>query len=59
MSDLPKEEILAAYRQKIQSSDAVYTVGITAGASTPDDILEEVKAGVTVLLKDGFGETKQ
>jgi len=59
VSDLPKEEILAAYRQKIQSSDAVYTVGITAGASTPDDILEEVKAGVTVLLKDGFGETKQ
>ncbi len=59
VSDLPQEELLKAYRDKTAVSDEVFTVGITAGASTPDDILQEVKTGVTVLLKDGSGKTKQ
>jgi len=59
VSDLPREDILTAYRNKTSLLNEVFTVGITAGASTPDDILQEVKAGVTVLLESDSGQTKQ
>ena len=37
---------------------SVFTVGITAGASTPDDILEEVKAGIAKIINTA-GEKQQ
>ena len=46
IDDLNKSEIENMIRQK----PSVFTVGITAGASTPDDILEEVKAGIADII---------
>ncbi len=53
MDDIDTNEVLKLY-DKICDHNKKFTVGITAGASTPDDIIEEVKAGLTdLLLKHG------
>lgn len=45
--DVPTEEL----RRLAALSESVFTVGITAGASTPDDIIEEVKVRIEGILK--------
>ncbi len=53
--DIPEEEFLRIYgefennKDKQQKSQS-FTVGITAGASTPDDIIEEVKVRIERIL---------
>ncbi len=49
-SDLPCDAIKALYRECAVSKNKVFTVGITAGASTPDDILEEVKVRIREII---------
>ena len=53
------DEIAVAEKCKsvLSNSDAVFTVGITAGASTPDDILEEVKVRASEIIITASGET--
>jgi len=51
--ELDKSKILELYNKAILQKSEFFTVGITAGASTPDDILEEVKAGVLQILNSG------
>ncbi len=55
--DICESEVSKLCKAKLSQKNAVFTVGITAGASTPDDILEEVKAGVTVIVQAASGET--
>jgi 4-hydroxy-3-methylbut-2-enyl diphosphate reductase IspH len=55
--ELDKEKISVLCKQKLMQPNTVFTVGITAGASTPDDILEEVKAGVSETIITASGET--
>ena len=55
--ELDREKISALCKQKLMQPNTVFTVGITAGASTPDDILEEVKAGVSETIITASGET--
>ena len=49
-ADLPKDRIKELYRGFKPGKNGVFTVGITAGASTPDDILEEVKIRMTEII---------
>ena len=51
--ELDKSGLLKLYNSKDSQQSKFFTVGITAGASTPDDILEEVKAGVLQILNSG------
>ncbi len=51
--ELDKNGIVALYKSTVPQKSQFFTVGITAGASTPDDILEEVKAGVLHILNSG------
>ncbi|MBP3580152.1 MAG: 4-hydroxy-3-methylbut-2-enyl diphosphate reductase, partial [Clostridia bacterium] len=51
--ELDKNGIVALYKSTFPRKSEFFTVGITAGASTPDDILEEVKAGVLHILNSG------
>ncbi len=51
--ELDKSELLRLYNEEASQTPEFFTVGITAGASTPDDILEEVKAGVLQILNSG------
>jgi len=55
--ELDKERISALCKETLLHPNSVFTVGITAGASTPDDILEEVKAGVSETIITASGET--
>ena len=55
--ELDKEQIISLCKKTLSRPNAVFTVGITAGASTPDDILEEVKAGVSETIITASGET--
>ncbi len=48
--DLPKDRIKELYTSFNKWETQVFTVGITAGASTPDDILEEVKVRIAEIL---------
>lgn len=51
--ELDRNGIAFLYKETLSKKSAPFTVGITAGASTPDDILEEVKAGVLQILNSG------
>ena len=51
--ELDRNEIALLYEKILSQKSKPFTVGITAGASTPDDILEEVKAGVEQILNSG------
>ena len=52
-NDLCAEEILSIEREKDATSEmGTFTVGITAGASTPDEIIEEVKIRMTDILEN-------
>jgi len=58
--DLPLDEIKLFQKEKELLCDSGYdtfTVGITAGASTPDDIIEEVKIRMTNLFDIYSDET--
>ena len=55
--ELDTKKISELCKQKLLQPNTVFTVGITAGASTPDDILEEVKAGVSETIITASGET--
>ena len=55
--EIDKDAVAEMCRSILSKPDAVFTVGITAGASTPDDILEEVKAGVSETIITASGET--
>lgn len=56
-AELDKEKIFELCKQKLSQPNTVFTVGITAGASTPDDILEEVKVGASEIIITASGET--
>lgn len=49
IDDVDTKEVVNLYG-KVCADNKKFTVGITAGASTPDDIIEEVKAGLTQIL---------
>ena len=55
--ELDKEKISALCKETLLQPNTVFTVGITAGASTPDDILEEVKVGASEIIITASGET--
>ena len=55
--EIDENEIFRLCTEKLKQPNTVFTVGITAGASTPDDILEEVKAGVSETIITASGET--
>ena len=55
--ELDKEKISALCKKKLLQPNTVFTVGITAGASTPDDILEEVKVRASEIIITASGET--
>ncbi len=55
--DLNESEISQLCKRKLSQKNTVFTVGITAGASTPDDILEEVKVRLTERLRFASDET--
>ncbi len=55
--DIDENKIVSLCKSTILQPDSVFTVGITAGASTPDDILEEVKVRIAQLLKCASDET--
>ena len=50
--EFDREALIKLYREHSESEDSTkdFTVGITAGASTPDDIIEEVKVRVENIL---------
>ena len=50
--ELNKDEVEKLYREHVaeHGTEKDFTVGITAGASTPDDIIEEVKVRVEKIL---------
>ena len=50
--ELDEEDFMKLYKEHMEKRDDTtdFTVGITAGASTPDDIIEEVKVRVEKLL---------
>lgn len=49
-NELPAKAIKALFETFKPDKNAVFTVGITAGASTPDDILEEVKVRMSEII---------
>ena len=50
--ELDENQLKELYGKWVESSDGTddFTVGITAGASTPDDIIEEVKVRIEKIL---------
>ena len=52
--DVPEKELVKLYEEfeknLVSDSSNDFTVGITAGASTPDDIIEEVKVRIEEIL---------
>ena len=50
--DIPEKEFLEILHHKSSEATTEYdfNVGITAGASTPDDIIEEVKVRIQEIL---------
>jgi len=48
--ELPSKEIRTLFETFKPGKNTVFTVGITAGASTPDDILEEVKVRMSEII---------
>ena len=56
-SELDEAEITRLCRERLSQPNTVFTVGITAGASTPDDILEEVKVRAGEIIIAASGET--
>lgn len=50
--ELDEQSLKKLYDERLESSDGTndFTVGITAGASTPDDIIEEVKVRIEKIL---------
>ena len=55
--ELDEGKLRRLYWQSFVQKDKLFTVGITAGASTPDDILEEVKVKVWSVIDSYFDET--
>ncbi len=55
--DIDQNEIVMLCKESLKVPGSVFTVGITAGASTPDDILEEVKVRIAQMLKCASDET--
>ncbi len=55
--EIDQEKISNLCREKLLQPNTVFTVGITAGASTPDDILEEVKVRASEIIITASGET--
>jgi len=55
--EIDEEKISCLCREKLLQPNSVFTVGITAGASTPDDILEEVKVRASEIIITASGET--
>lgn len=55
--ELCAEKLAHMCESVISQPNSVFTVGITAGASTPDDILEEVKVRVGNILNFASDET--
>lgn len=49
-NELPAKAIKALFEAFKPDKNAVFAVGITAGASTPDDILEEVKVRMSEII---------
>ena len=56
-SELDEAEIARLCKEALSQPNKVFTVGITAGASTPDDILEEVKVRASEIIITASGET--
>ena len=55
-SEIPESEIISELERAKEfygSEKNDFTVGITAGASTPDDIIEEVVAGIGKIINSG------
>ncbi|MCR5353438.1 MAG: 4-hydroxy-3-methylbut-2-enyl diphosphate reductase [Clostridiales bacterium] len=55
-SEIPESEIISELERAKEfygSEKNDFTVGITAGASTPDDIIEEVVAGIGRIINSG------
>ena len=50
------EKMMREYTAEPDANDVGFTVGITAGASTPDDIIEEVKVRISNIL---YSDEKQ
>ena len=57
ISDIDRDEMSRLCRETLSQPNTVFTVGITAGASTPDDILEEVKVRASEIIITASGET--
>ena len=55
--ELDEKEIASLCKETLAQPNSVFTVGITAGASTPDDILEEVKVRASEIIITASGET--
>ncbi len=55
--DIDENTIVSLCKEALKQQNSVFTVGITAGASTPDDILEEVKVRIAQVLKCASDET--
>ncbi len=55
--EIDEKTIACLCREKLLRPNTVFTVGITAGASTPDDILEEVKVRASEIIITASGET--
>lgn len=55
--DIDENSIADLCKESLSRQNSVFTVGITAGASTPDDILEEVKVRIAEMLKSASDET--
>ena len=55
--EMDMQKISLLCKQKLLKPNTVFTVGITAGASTPDDILEEVKVRASEIIITASGET--
>ncbi len=56
-SEIDEAEIARLCKESLMQPKKVFTVGITAGASTPDDILEEVKVRASEIIITASDET--
>ena len=56
-SDIDEPEMIRLIRKISPKNGRILKAGITAGASTPDDILEEVKIRMTDIIENNSDET--